>query len=459
MKRDLTNFLLSWINSTDRKPLVVRGARQVGKTWLIRNFAEINQRQLIELNFEKQPDLESLFSSNEPQKIITNISAAFGKNIEKRNAILFLDEIQAAPKILSKLRWFAEDMPELAVVSAGSLLDFALAEHSFSMPVGRIGYLYLEPLSFEEFLDASEYPNLRDFLKNYDLKDEIPAAIHNQLNSIVKEYLLIGGMPAAVSSWIYAKNPQAINQIHLNLLTTYREDFNKYHGRLSTNRLEDVFASIPLQLGHKFVFSKANNDVSTSPLKQGLELLVKACVCHQIFASSANGVPLNAEIKEKYFKVILLDCGLVNATLGLSLSQLNSVSDLNLINSGGMAEQLAGQLLRTLFPPYAQPYLNYWQRTEKGSNAEIDYVIQHRNSIVPIEVKAGSTGALKSLHEFMLQKGKTFAVRINSDYPSIGTVNVRTSESLEVSYTLLSVPFYLLGQLHRLIDQGLGHQI
>ena len=215
MKRDLADFLINWLHSSDRKPLVIRGARQVGKTWLIRNLAESTQKQLIELNFEKKPDFESLFSSNEPQEIIDHIAASLGKGgIEPSHVILFLDEIQAAPHLLSKLRWFAEEMPQLPVVAAGSLLDFALAEHEFSMPVGRISYMYLEPFSFEEFLDAAGHFQLRAYLKAYKLNKDIPIIIHKQLIALVKEYLVIGGMPAALSSWIAKKNLEAVNQVH-----------------------------------------------------------------------------------------------------------------------------------------------------------------------------------------------------------------------------------------------------
>ena len=325
MKRDRTSFLLDWLNSSTRKPLVIRGARQVGKTWLVRDLAESTQKQLIELNFEKRPDLESLFASNEPKDIVANIAATSRRTIELQNTILFLDEVQAAPHLLAKLRWFAEDMPELPVVAAGSLLDFALADHEFSIPVGRIGYMYLAPLSFEEFLDALGYHEMRTYLQTYHLDSEIPATIHGQLTIAVKEYLVVGGMPAAVSSWAAHRNLEVINQIHFDLLATYREDFAKYRGRLTTDRLEDVLASIPRQLGKKFVYSHANPEVNTPPLKQALDLLAKARVCYQAFATSANGLPLNAETKEKFFKVILLDCGLVSAALGLSLYQLTSV--------------------------------------------------------------------------------------------------------------------------------------
>ncbi|NGX30519.1 MAG: hypothetical protein K940chlam4_01369 [Candidatus Anoxychlamydiales bacterium] len=454
MKRDRTSFLVNWLNSKTRKPLVIRGARQVGKTWLIRDLANSQKRQLIELNFEKRPDMESLFSSNDPKEIILNIAASTGSKIEPSNAILFLDEIQATPHLLEKLRWFAEDMPELPVVAAGSLLDFILAKHEFSMPVGRTSYMYLEPLSFEEFLDAIEEHELRKYLQNYDWNFTIPKAIHSKLMKIIKEYLVVGGMPAAVSTWATEKDPNAVNQIHFDLLATYRDDFAKYSGRLSIERLEDIMNSVPRQLGKKFVYKDANVDVSAAPLKQALDLLSKSRVCHRIVATSANGLPLGAEANEKFSKVIMLDCGLCGTSLGLSLHQLRSISEISMINSGGMAEQLVGQLLRTVFPAYMPPFLYYWQRVKKGAEAEIDYIIQDENQIIPLEVKAGTTGTLKSLHQFMMKKKKKTAIRINSDIPRLGSVRVKDSFGSIIEYNLLSLPFYLLGQLHRLIKSA-----
>ena len=451
MKRDRTIFLVDWLNSTGRKPLVIRGARQVGKTWLIRDLASSQQRKLVEINFEKRPELESLFSSNDPKEIMINIAASTGSKIDPSKTILFLDEIQAAPHLLEKLRWFAEDMPELPVIAAGSLLDFALAKHEFSIPVGRIGYMYLEPLSFEEFLEALGQSELRAYLPSYDWNVTIPAAIHTQLIKMVKEYLVIGGMPAAVLNWATEKDPDAVNQIHFDLLTTYRDDFAKYSGRLSTDRLEDVMNSVPRQLGKKFVYKDANAEMSSTPLKQALDLLSKARVAHRIAATSANGLPLGAEADEKFFKVIMLDCGLCSASLGLSLHQLRSLSEISLINSGGMAKQLVGQLLRTISPAYIPRFNYYWQREKKGAEAEVDYIIQHENQIIAVEVKAGTTGTLRSLHQFMKEKKRTIAIRINSDLPSFGPVQIKNDLDSSFEYTLLSLPFYLLGQLHRLI--------
>lgn len=451
MKRDVTAFLIHWLNSPARKPLVIRGARQVGKTWLIRDLAHSQERRLIELNFEKRPDLTSLFLTNEPKDTLANIEAFIGRKVEPTRTILFLDEIQAAPQILEKLRWFAEEMPELPVVAAGSLLDFALAKHEFSMPVGRIGYLYLEPLSFEEFLNAVGQHELRTYLQNYSWKVNIPEVLHVQLIKLIKEFLVVGGMPAAVSSWGAEKAPERVNQIHFDLLATYRDDFAKYSGRLTTSRLEEVMNSIPLQLGKKFVYKNANSDVSTIPLKQALDLLVKARISHRIVATSANGLPLGAEVNEKFSKVIMLDCGLCSASLGLSLHQIRSVSEISMINNGGMAEQLVGQLLRTITPPYIPPALYYWHREKKGASAEVDYVVQHEQQVIPIEVKAGTTGTLKSLHQFMKEKKKAIAIRVNSDFPMRCPIKVEDALGASIEYDLISIPFYLIGQLYRLL--------
>lgn len=454
MKRDRSTFLIEWLNSKERKPLVIRGARQVGKTWIIRELAQSQQRQLIELNFEKRPDIQTLFNSNNPTEIIANITAFTGKAINPSESILFLDEIQTVPQLLAKLLWFAEDMPELPVIAAGSLLDFALAGHVFSMPVGRISYLYLEPLSFEEFLDATENQRLRDYIRNYEWNTDIPDAIHIQLIRLIKEYLIVGGMPSAVLSWTTKKDPHTLNQIQHDLLTTYREDFSKYKGRLSIDRLEDIMNSIPRQLGKKFVYSHANSQESSAPLKQALELLVKARVCHCILSTSANGLPLGAEANNKFLKMILLDCGLCCISLGLSLHQLASISEIALINNGAMAEQLAGQILRTINAAYVDPALYYWHREKPNSSAEVDYIIQHENRVIPIEVKAGTAGSLKSLREFVKEKKISLAVRVNSDKPSVVIAQIADQITNHLEYKLISLPFYLLGQVHRLISKS-----
>lgn len=452
MNRKAMTFLKHWIDDDDRKPLVIRGARQVGKTWMVRKLADLAEKQLIELNFEKNPRWRDLFSSNHPKDILLNLESELGLSITPENSLLFLDEIQAAPELLAKLRWFYEDMPYFAVVAAGSLLEFTLAEHEFSMPVGRIGYLHVEPLSFEEFLLAQGEEKLYDFLLSWELSKRIPVSIHEKLMSHIKEYMLIGGMPEAVFHWQKNRSLEKIEQIHHNLLATYRDDFSKYAKKIPSERLNEILETIPKSLGEKFVFSHANKQVPTEILKKALQLLNMARVCHKVFATQGNGVPLGAETKESFFKVILLDIGLVSCLLDIKLHQLKQLDTISLVNQGGLSEQLVGQLLRTLEPEYKEPKLYYWLREQKSSQAEVDYLIQHNGKVIPVEVKSGSTGSLKSLHQFIHTKGLSRAIRINADLPSITDVNVRTSTSDSVSFQLLSLPFYLTGQLFRLLE-------
>ena len=451
MHRKALHYLKNWLTKPVRKPLVLRGARQVGKTWLVRQFAKTANLTLIEINFEKRPDRADLFNSNDPQQILLELSSALNHPIDPKKCLLFLDEIQAAPLILSKLRWFAEECAELPVIAAGSLLEFLLHEHTFSMPVGRITYMHLEPLSFEEFLLARDKKILHDYLQKFDFSNVIPQSLHDDLLSLFREYIVVGGLPAAVSSWIATKSFHEVSEIQHDVLATYSDDFSKYRGRIAIDRLYETLNAVPKLLGEKFVFSRVNPDAQASSVKQSFELLCRARVCHRVAACFANGVPLAAEIKEKYFKAIFLDVGLCSASLKLNFTNIQSSDDLMLINQGGIAEQVVGQLLRTIEPFYMEPSLFYWLRDEAGYNSEIDYLMQHGNKVIPLEVKAGSTGSLKSLHVFMELKNSKLAVRVNADLPSKTQVSVNSRTGKSVQYALLSVPFYLMGQVTRLL--------
>lgn len=452
MERTLLNFLVNWLDSTARKPLVIRGARQVGKTWLVRHLANVAGRQLIELNFEKRPSASSYFVSNDPQQILLNLSAITKQKITPENCLLFLDEIQTDPQLLSKLRWFAEDMPQLPVIAASSLLEFVLAEHSFSMPVGRISYAHLEPMSFEEFLQARDQKALCHYLHGYDFDLSIPIAIHEQLMQLFKEYLVVGGLPAAVESWVTEFSLNEVSRIHNDLLATYRDDFAKYKGRVATEILDEVVMSVPKMLGRKFVYSHLDINAPSETIKKVVKLLGRARICHRVSGCSANGVPLAAETKDKYFKEVFIDTGLSSTSLGLDLPRYNATKEIAMVNRGAIAEQVVAQLLRTIDPPYVEPALYCWRRAEPGSSAEVDYIIQHGNQVIPIEVKAGATGSLKSLHLFMSIKKLPLAIRINSDLPNSVNVNTISHAANSIEYKLLSIPFYLIGQLHRLIS-------
>ena len=453
MQRSRLQNLKEWLKRVDRKPLVIRGARQVGKTWLTRHFAEGTNRQLFELNFEKRPDWVSRFESNDPIEIMNNLEAAFGVRIEPEKSILFLDEIQAFPELLAKLRWFAEELPALPVVAAGSLLDFVLDEHSISMPVGRINYFHLEPMSFKEFLYACGKPILTEYIEQYSWDKPIASAIHDDLMKLFREYVVVGGMPAAVRSWVTDRSLAAVSNIQHNLLSTYRDDFAKYRKSLDPMRLEETMMAIPRMLGTKFVYRAVNSEILTRDIKQALDQLEKARIASIAYSSAANGIPLGSELHRKFFKVLFVDTGLCNASLGLTLGRIGEASDLILAHEGSVAEQVVGQLLRTIDPSYIEPKLFYWRRNDPKSNAEIDYVIQHSDQVIPIEVKAGATGSLKSLHQFMQRKSLPLAVRFNSDKPSITPIKVKDHVGKPIEYTLLSLPFYLVEEVHRLIDE------
>jgi len=452
MYRSRLDDLSSWLISEHRKPLVIRGARQTGKTWLAKALAETHGLIVVELNFEKKPRLADLFASNDPQSILFNLSTSLDLQIDPHKSLLLLDEIQAAPEMLAKLRWFAEDMPQLPVIATGSLLEFVLEEHTFSMPVGRINYMHLEPMSFAEFLMAHDKARLVDYLKSYELTSTIPTVIHDQLTNLFREYVIIGGLPASVKSWVSQRSLEAVHQIQHELLATYRDDFPKYSKRIPRERLDEVMLSVPKQLGTKFVYTQVNPDAPFQSIRQALALLNKARICHPVTSSAANGIPLGVETREKYVKEIFIDIGLCSVALGYSLNDIHTVNDLQFINKGALAEQITGQLLRTISPYYVEPELFCWAREEKGSSAEVDYLIQHGHQVVPVEVKAGKTGTLKSLHLLMGLKNLPLAVRVNADIPTVTQVNMNNSLGVEVNYKLLSVPFYLLEQLHRLIS-------
>src|SRR3989338_1577078 len=370
MYRKALGYLEHWLTLQARKPLIIRGARQVGKTWLVRQFAKAVNLTLVEINFEKRPDRADLFKSNDPQ----------------------------------------------------------------------------------QFLLACNKKILCEYLQKFDFTNTVPQSIHDDLLSLFREYVVVGGLPAVVFNWITTKSLHEVSVIHQDLLSTYRDDFSKYRGRINIDRLYETMNAVPKLLGEKFVFSRVNKDAQASSIKQSFELLSRARVCHRVSACNANGVPLAAEIKEKYFKAIFLDVGLCSASLKLNFSNIRSPDDVMFINQGGIAEQVVGQLLRAIDPFYMEPALFYWLRDEAGYNAEIDYLIQHGNKVIPFEVKAGSTGSLKSLHVFMELKKYPIAARVNADFPSKTPVSVKSRTGKEVRYLLLSIPFYLIGQITRLLN-------
>jgi uncharacterized protein len=449
MFRNALLFLKQWMSEKSRKPLVIRGARQVGKTWLVREFAKSNQLELIEINFELNPEKKDYFVENDPKKALLHLEVMVGRRIVPEKTLLFLDEIQSFPIMLAKLRWFKEMMPELAVIVAGSLLEFILDKHEFSMPVGRISYLHLEPLSFEEFLIARN-PMMHDFLNSFHW-EAMPTAIHAQCLGYFREYTLVGGLPAAVSAWLEENSLLAVNQVHHDILMTYRDDFARYKGKFDMSLFDTVFSFIPKSVSKKIVYHHISQDHQAASIKKIIHLLDKARILHIIKSTAGNGIPLAAETNDKFNKIICLDVGLMTASLGIKLEDLKSYNDIVFINNGAIAEQAVGQLLRTIEPFYIEPELYYWQRMQPTSNAEVDYLIQYKSSILPIEVKAGTKGSMQSLHLFMGLKKLSTAVRFSTEMPSRMSIDTKTSLGDKAHYKLFCLPIYMVEQLKRLL--------
>ncbi len=452
MKRFAEKYLVEWKDRKTRKPLILRGARQTGKTYLVEEFAKNSFKTFLKIDFEFNLEIKSIFKNKDPKIIINELSLYFDSKIIPGQILLFFDEIQACPEAISTLRYFYEKIPELHVIAAGSLLDFTLRDFKYSMPVGRIEFLYIFPLSFDEFLYAQS-PGLYELISNWTYDVEISETIHRKLSEFLRTFFFTGGMPEAAASWIENKDFIEVQRIQTSILTTMQNDFAKYGSRKQQEALQKVLFFIPKNLGRKVKYVQIDHGVRSKILKDAFYLLKMSYVINLVYKTHGNGIPLDAEHNINIFKPIFLDIGLVNRTCGLKLT---NIENLITVNEGGLAEQFVGQELLSSGLKFEPPSLHYWVREEKNSNAEIDYLINNGPTVVPVEVKAGKTGSLKSLHIFLYEKKLQYGIRLNMDRPSMGgfQTSVRTKNSQNtLDYTLISLPLYLAGQLERILNE------
>lgn len=440
MERFRQKDLLKWKNQKNRKPLVIRGARQVGKSYLIRHFGKSHFDNIIEVNFERTPELKDLFKSLSPKKILSHLEVLKNQTVTAGKTLIFLDEIQAAPASLVALRYFFEEVPELHVIAAGSLLEFVLSDHDFSMPVGRVEFMHLQPMSFLEFLTAQGNRKMVEWIENYEWKENVPDSLHEKLLLTMKEYCLVGGMPAVVKAYCeLSQRFSEIENLKYDLITAYQSDFAKYRKHVPYERLVKVLRSLPRLVGEKVKYVNIDPDETAKNLKFCLNLLSMAQVCHPIHHTRANGVPLSAKAVDKIFKIIFLDVGLMSTLNGLNLQDFQK--DLILVNQGKVSEQLVGQELMSTFPHYKKPELFYWVREKKSSSAEVDYLMSHGSDVIPVEVKSGKRGRLKSLKIFCEEKKCKQALKICSEKPKLEKDKI----------TLMTLPFYLVSQWERFV--------
>ena len=440
MERDIYGWLNNWKKEKTRKPLLIRGARQVGKTWIVNQFGRTEFEKYVEINFEYTPAMKSCFSTLDPLEILQQIELSTNVDIIPEKTLLFLDEIQDCPEALKALRYFYEKLPNLHVIAAGSLLEFIMDAEGISFPVGRIQNIHLFPLSFGEFLDACSEHKLRNWLHDLSITDNIPESIHEKCSSLLRNYLYLGGMPEAIAQWLDQKILSKTDEIHLQLLQNYKHDFGKYGRRVNYKLLEKVFTKAPSTVGGKFKYAHIDRGVNARDIRSSLELLINAHLFHKVCSSSGSGLPLAAHTNDKFFKIIFLDVGLLQSAMGISRETYLS-KNLLAVYKGLVGEQFIGQQLISLGKYFEEPGLYYWQRESKGSSAEVDYIWQKGEQILPIEVKSGKTGTLKSLRIFLSQKKTPFGIRF-SMHP------------LSFNDSVLSIPLYAIEAMPGLIEHA-----
>jgi predicted AAA+ superfamily ATPase len=413
MKRTIEKAFLEWKRDSMRKILLLRGARQVGKTYSIRELGK-TFNSFVEVNFEENPEIKSFFEKSlNPQEIIEKLVIYFGTAIVPGESLLFFDEIQACPEALKSLRFFYEKIPELHVAAAGSLLELAIADLP-SFGVGRIESLFMYPLTFAEFIAATGDQKKNDLIAEASPENPLDTIIHEKILAKLKIFQIIGGMPEVVKDYLETKDFNRCQKKLDNLVTSWVDDFAKYKKRSPVLRLQEVFKAIVFQTGSKFKYASIA-DGRTEAYKDALELLIKAGLAYKVCHTSARGLPLGAQINEKKFKVLIFDSGIYQRILGLNLSEYITSDLQQLINKGYLAELFTGLELIKSASPYSYPELYYWHREERSSNAEVDFVVQGKSGVVPLEVKSGTKGQMQSLHIFLNERTLANGVRISAE--------------------------------------------
>ena len=444
MERAPAASLDQWLKAARRKPMVLHGARQVGKTWLVRDLAARSKLELVEVNFERDPRLARAFEGADPEAVLGDLSLALGREIHAGRSLLFLDEIQTAGEVLARLRWFGEELPRLPVVAAGSLLDLTLADHAFSMPVGRVSFLHVEPMGFDEYLRAHGQARLATTLAGFAWGHPYSATAHERALTWFRRFAMVGGMPAVVAADVEGASARTVRDLQRDLVATYRADFAKYAGRMDRAVLDSVLYAVARSLGRKFVYAHVGEGVKQHQTKRALELLAGARLIHVVRHTAANGLPLGGEAKDTFRKAALVDVAVFHALAKTPAGErFPAWDELSPDVRGPLTEQLAGQALRLGGDLSGDgPELYYWQR-EGGRPGEIDYLIQAGTRILPVELKAGASGSMKSLHQFMFDKRLRRALRLDENPPSRAMLSVKTTQGDAVKYELVALPIYL----------------
>ena len=458
LRREAEGHLGAWLKGARRKPLVIRGALQVGKSTLVRQFAETAGLSLLEVNLEQHRRLEGVFQTLDVGNILLELEALGGR-APGPGTLLFLDEIQATPSAIAALRYLHEQRPELPVIAAGSLLELVLQSPKFSMPVGRIEYFHLGPLSFDEFLRGMGDADLVALCARWNFGETWTDSAHDRLAARHREYLLVGGMPEAVAAYAVGEGINGVRKVHRSVVSTYRDDFSKYGSSASDLvRLQLLFDRLPSMVGSKVMYSIISRQDKARDLRKALDLLALARVIWPVHHSDSAGCPIAAQVSPHMFKCLFMDVGLVSHMTGVDWETLGRWDDRQLTHEGGLAEQFVGQHLLFREKGLEAPNLHYWVREGRATNAEVDYVLERKRHVLPVEVKSGTAGSLRSLHQFFARETSPespLALRFDLNPPSLASYTHSLPNGNPISYRLLSLPMYFIGQWERLVDTQL----
>lgn len=440
MERLITKKFLEWKQKSNRKPLIVRGARQVGKTHIILDFIKNHFEDYIYINLDQKEQKVLFFNVDSIHDFFNKIQVLFRKSVSA-NTVIFIDEIQNSPDLINLLRFFYEDYKDYYVIGAGSLLEAKIKKEGLNMPVGRIEYLFMYPMNFAEYLMAQKQNTLMNLLESYHPKTDL-SDYHDILTKYFNEYMLIGGMPEVVASYIASPDLDMINKILRTLLLVYKEDVYKYSDLARAENITNLIDSIPLYTGKSVTYQEISNDIqiSSNNIHKTIKLLEDIMILKIVYSTKSGNVPITPKVKRPK-KIIFVDTGFVNFNLDPYINYSTDGA-----YKGRIMEQVVGQLLVSNENDYV-PDIYFWAKNKAEGNAELDFTFSYKGCIVGIEVKSGSYGRLKSLYSFADNVTKPLLVRIYS-----GRLAYEEHTYNQKTYKVLSLPGYLVHRLNDFLD-------
>lgn len=444
--RNIDKDLMEWKENPRRKPLLVRGARQVGKSSSIRHLGN-TFKYFLEVNFERNPEVGEIFKGNRDVKNITNkLHDFYGIPIIPGETLLFFDEIQKCEDAIYSLWFFKEDYRDLHVIAAGSLLEFALKDLS-SFGVGRVSSLFVHPMSFDEFLLATGNQGLLNAKKESDIAHPLMQLFYNKLVEAFRSFMLVGGMPEAVAIYAATGSYHDSSDVVNEILQGYQDDFAKYSAKANPVLLRQTLMSVARQVGGKFVYNRVEGQYRSAEVKNALEMLRDAGLVIPVYHTDANGVPLGAEINGRVVKYLIHDSGVLLAILGIDddtdvrIKEIMVGNSIDLVDKGHVAEMIAGLELVKYASPQKRHQLYYWQNMNKGTRSEVDYVIAQGSEIVPIEVKSGVKGTMSSMYALMRNPQKHINKGIRCSLENLGTFQSPEGKAIDI------IPIYAISKL------------